>query len=708
MRKLRFLVLALGLAYLMGCGGSEDLTVGGPEGPQDPGLLPPGNVINRGTGPVLSEDEAIERILSQFLGLAPLAAQARAVRVGRGTEPFLNTFIVPGGPFPAGTAITDWDEPGIYFTTDQPYYLFWVDPAPNANLGHPCSFLYLRAADGLLVQQQVDFDPIVAGLRPLEGDAAKANNLIYTHETWERLGYASFQARALQVRQVRQPRSVGAPGGPQIGGLGVAGAPERRREADMELGRDLYESMGGDPAEFDVLDDDVEDSRIDSFDLEEALAEASEGLGPNDKFLFVLSSHGGPRGTFQVGTDSMSWEVLCALIDQNVTAGNVNLVLDTCYSGLAVEGFAAWEGKSGKRVRIITSTGATPSYSRNDGAGFNLECVIMKLRDKLLEYGTNDVKGELTLEELEQAMTEVDVSAEEIREKLCESMGDVPGADVPQWVLDWKDDYDDETSGDIDKSDGSRKSGFDDRPDPRPEILKFFQDWSELIEDKDVTGLTPFYVPGFLYNGQNVTQVNRLGGTAQIDVLSLDLLDVESPGLLVSYYDVHFDLALKRSQAGAVPIEQEERHNIRVRLEPKAGSGYEIETQQSLTQDTFGVFSPSLAPPIPAPLQIAPFGIRKGLDPLEVGDPVQPGELLTASATVTGLMSGSTGFTFAGQLITLQPQGGGVFLSAPFPAPDRQPGFYLLSVFAENRTVLVPGQVESFNGQTRTLELVYP
>ncbi len=651
-----------------------------------------------------SEEEAIARVFNLFLEIQPRGISSRgAVRIGSGLEPLLNLYIAPGGPFGSTVTVTDADNPETAFTLDQPYYLFWSDPNPLANLGHHCSILYLRAADGLLVEQVVDFDPLIGGSRLLEFESSRAANLVYTHEDWRRLGYSPGLSQLRSLEGLF--KGVGEAGGPRIGGLGVAGATEERRGADLRAGRDLFEKMGGDPNDFDTLDDD-EGDRKDGFDLEEALAKASEGLGPDDKFLFVLSSHGGTDGTFQMGTDFLTWEVLCALIDQNVTAGNVNLVIDTCYAGLAVPAFDKWNGQAGKRVRILTSTGGTPSYSRSNGLGINLECVIMKLEEALAKAKED---GELTLDELEQAMAGVEVTDAEIDKKICELIGDVPGAVLSPKLKAWKDDYLDKpgAGNKVERSSGSKKGGFDDRPPAPigPLIEDFLGRWAILLGNEDVPGLTPLYIPGFNYNGQNVGQINGLGGgNVGLQVSPVRLQEIVNfPA--DSFFDVFFEVDVTRSVAGPPAITQTENHSIRMRVQRTGPSDFLIHTQQTLSQTTTGTVSDGTPPPpIPTLPTFGQVNIFGPGGPLNPGDVILPGDLIRVEGLFPDL-TGQAGVIFGGQFHTFQPQGGGVFL-AQFPAPPLPTGFYLVNVFAEHRNVALPGQQESFAGRDRTFEFI--
>ncbi|MCE7872688.1 hypothetical protein DYH09_20205 [bacterium CPR1] len=698
MKRFRNWALCALAIFWIGCGGDGTIVGGPPVVPLAPGPVPPGTILSPGTGPVNSEDDAIARVFNLFLGIQARAGRGE-VRVGTGLEPLLNLYIAPGGPFGNGVTVTDADDPKTAFTLDQPYYLFWVDPNPIANLGHTCSILYLRAADGLLVEQVVDFDPLIGDRRLLELESAKAQNLVYTHEDWRALGFSPGLSQLRSLEELW--KGVGEAGGPRIGGLGVAGATEARREADLDAGRDLFEKMGGNPDDFDSLDDD-EGDRKDGFDLEEALAKASEGLGEDDKFLFVLSSHGGEDGTFQMGTDFLTWEVLCELIDQNVTAGNVNLVIDTCYAGLAIPAFDKWNGQAGKRVRILTSTGTTPSYSRANGLGINLECVLMKLEEALAKAKED---GELTLDELEQAMEGVEVTDAEIDKKICELIGDVPGAVLDPEMQAWKDDYLDKpgAGNEVDRSSGSRKGGFDDRPPaPNDPFLEFLTRWAVLLEARDVPGLTPLYIPGFNYNGQDVQQINGLGGTGTIQVSPIRSLTVGGfPA--DSFFDVFFEIDVTRSVAGPPAIAQTETRNVHMRLQQTGPSDFLIHTQQTVSQTTTGTVSdgtpPPPFPPLPTFGDITIFGPG---GPLHPGDAILPGDLIRVEGLFPDL-TGQAGVIFGGQFHTFQPQGGGIFL-AQFPAPPLPTGFYLVSVFAEHRNVVVPGQQESFAGRDRTFE----
>jgi hypothetical protein len=457
------LIFTFGLA-LSGCGDSGNNLVF--PNTNDAGLvngaLPPGTVIAKNTGPVLNSDQAVQRFLSQYLtSSSPIVSQKV---IGIGSQALVNAYLVPSGPFQAGAAISDADDKQVSFTLDQPYYLFWVDPDPLANLGHSCALVYMRASDGLLVEQRTDFDPKVDQSRPLELPSVKLANLIYSHEEWQKL--SAIPAPVLRVNPssvLARDAGVGEANGPRIGGLGIAGAPEARRGADLDAGETLFKEMGGTSAGFMRLVD-TEGERASKSKLETALSEASSGLGADDKFVLILSSHGSPDGRFQLGTDLVTWEELCMLLEQKVTAGNVNLVLDTCFAGTSVDAFEKWKNKTGKRFRLLTSTDRTPSYSRANGLGLNYECALEAIRKNLAKAKED---GTLTLDELEQAFSDAKFTLEDVTKKMCELVGDVPGGNPPASLKQWKNDFENDL-GEKDKVAGTSAGvtlGFTGSPD---------------------------------------------------------------------------------------------------------------------------------------------------------------------------------------------------------------------------------------------------
>jgi hypothetical protein len=689
------LLLAL---FLAGCGSGFDESISG--SPNGEGARPPGTVLANNTGPVFSEQDAILRFLEIYVGSGDVNRSGilpREVRVGTDGTPIVNAYILPGGPFEPGTRVTEADLLEGGYDLEQFYYLFWVDPNPFANLGHDCSIVYLRASDGLMVEQVVDFDPVVGGARLLEFDQDKIDGLIYTHRFWRDLGFAPGQPASVSraIPQVHA-QGVGQPGGPAIGGLGVSGAPEARRAADLAAGRDLFESMGGEPGDFKTLVD-TENDRATVDDLKTALAAASKDLGPADKFLFVLSSHGSTDGKFCLGKTQVRWQDLCALLEGNVSAGNINLVIDTCYAGTAIPAFAEW---SGKRIKVVTSCGGTPSYSRPDGLGINLECIIEELKALIAAAGGD---GTLTLAELEKAMGDVDVTDEEIDKKICDFIGDVPGAVLHPDDRAWKDDYlnDIGAKDKVKRSSGS-KTGGSSPPNP---LGEFLIDWSQQLAAEDVGGLTPFYVPNFIYDGKNVSQINRLDSPVDIQIRSLQLRSFQPFG--DSFFDLTFELQLAVALAGPPAISQTEDQIVRMRVKEGVGAhGFQIQTQQTLSQSTTGTLGlPPLAiPPLPTFQALTITGPGGAISP---GDPISPGDQVQVQVSLPDFSpsSGSAGVVFGGQFLTLQPTGGGNYASSPFNVPVLAPGYFVFDVFAETRTVGVPGLQESYAGRSQTLEV---
>jgi hypothetical protein len=698
----------LALMLLAGCGSGNDNFVATATG--SGGATPPGVIINPGTGPVNSEQDAIDRFFRQYLGVEPVSARAQVF--GTDQAPLVNAYILPGGPFSAGANVTDADDPLLGFVLDQPYYLFWVDPNPVANLGHNCSIVYLRAGDGLLVEQDVDFDPLVGNQRLLELPSDLEAGLIYTHAVWRDLGYAPGEPSVAAQSDILA-QGLGQPGGPSIGGLGVAGATEERRTADLAAGAALFTDMGGELVDFDTLRD-KEGDRKDGFDLEEALAKASEGLGPDDKFLFVLSSHGSPHGTFSMGTDSLTWAQLCELLEQNVTAGNVNLVLDTCFSGLAVAEFEKWNTK--KRVKIVTSTGvATPSYSRSNGLGINLGCVIKDLRMRLDAAG-----DELTLGELEQAMEDVNVTQEELDKKICEAIGDVPGANLSPKKRAWKDDYlgVPGAADKVTRTTPPKKGGFDKRPITE-EVTGFLDDWRKAINSHPDFGfvipfpqLDAFYPLNFIFDGQNVSQINRLGNNVrhQLSPPIVSHLDVDpQTGDITIRFTIRDDITV----SGGNPISQSEESETRMVLHPvtppvTGEPRFDIFSQIQLHQTAQGTIGsgPPVSPLLPI---IGDYSFSVLAGPLPDGG-VDLGilEQVTGEATVLDLQpsgSGSSsvvGSTLGGQVTYWSVTSGDIF-EGIFNVPTVPTGPYVLTVFAENRNIGPGG--ESFSAVSRAVEV---
>lgn len=536
-------LLALLTFAFLGCGDSNQEFVFTPQGGGQAATgLPPGNVINQGTGPVVNQGDAVNRFLLQFLQSNPPLVLPQAI-IGQSTQPLVNAYLVPGGPFPAGTTISDADDETAY-TADQNYYVFWVDPNPLANLGHECSLVYLRESDGLIVEQIVDFDPKIGTIRPLEFPTDKEAALIYSHQDWQDLNAIpnpSVPTRAI----LAQSNGVGETGGPKIGGIGVAGASETRRTADLDAGQDLFVEMGGTVGGFKRLQDKKGD-RINKQELGEAISQANLGLNAGDKFVFVLSSHGSTSGRFCVGSETMSWEELCEMLELRVTAGNVNLILDTCYSGTAIAAFDKWKTQTTKRVRVITSTNNTPSYSRGNGLGFNLECAFDAVREQITAAKSD---GTLTLEELEKAFEDASFTTTEVNDKLCTAIGDVPGRELSAKLRAWKDDFLD--IGTVDKIEATTaglKLGFTGSPD--------------LINVGP--GLAATHIVGTSPCPQNVGSIaigNNTTEEIEIQITTSSALFGETPttftlpgNLGATTRDIFFDCSTQTSFSGTVTI----------------------------------------------------------------------------------------------------------------------------------------------------------
>lgn len=707
------------LLLLAGCGdGSGDFVSIANNNAGGQLLLPPGTVITQGTGPVANQAAADQRILQQFLGLPRADVRAQTVAFG----PLINMYRIPGGLVFPGTSISEADSPDAAFSLSDAYFIYWRDPNPLANLGHKCSMLYLRAKDGLIVEQEVDFDPLIAQVRVLELDSDKAANLLYTHPDWRDLGAAPGLSPVTPrvLAQMSTP-GVGQPGGPAIGGLGVAGAPEARRAADLTEAANLFEAMGGNKADFDTLDDDP-GARKDKNDLETAIKEATTGLGDGDKFLFVLSSHGSKAGKFCMGTDQMTWAELCKLLDDNVTAGNINLVIDTCYAGTAIAEFDKWAATSTKRVRVVTSTDDTPSYSRPNGLGFNLECAIKDLKDKLTAAKGD---GTLTLDELEQAMADTSFTQEEIDGKICKFIGDDPPgtANLSAAKRAWKNDYLDKEGAatNVERTTPGKKTGFDNRPLPQT-IEQFLEAWRVAVSSDDPLVLEPFYVPNFIYDGRNFEQINSFGTQVDVEIVALSLQNVQPITIdTTDAFDVQVTLERDLTVSGPPTIEQHENQTVRFRVFPvdspgQGEPGFDIYTQQVLVQEYSGTLTgtgqttPTVFPSPPLfvdlTIQQGPLGFMEDLMP---GDSLVPSDFYRAFMNLGTGGAGSTGLTFGGVSHPMPEADPNFYSTGFFNAPPlAAEQFFLMSVFAENRDVTISGQLEAYRGFTRTIEVVTP
>jgi hypothetical protein len=680
MRRFLWVAVALALVFMAGCSSFDEIS-GGAGDPT--GSLPPGVVINSGTGPVTSSQDAFHRVASQYLGITlPDQTSGRddgGAVIGGAGEPSINLYQAPDGPLSAGTAVAEWDTLTEAYVLRERYYFFWADPNPRAKLGHLCNYLYLRERDGLLIEGQVDFDPGVNGSRIFELPAQQLDTLCYTHQIWIDRGVSPLSPTVARVQPQIRAQGVGMAGGPNFHALAVVGATDKSMSNDIGKFQDYFTEIGGDPADFDSLQD-VAGDRATEDDLRQKLIDANAGLGPDDKFLFCLSSHGSKAGSFQLGKGKMTWQELCLLLDQTVTAGNLNIIIDTCYGGLAIEVFEDWTGA--RRVRLVTGTGtATPSYT-----GVNIECMLAELL-ALAQQATQD-DGVLTLNELEKTFSDLDVTLAELEAKVCADLN-------TQSDLDWKED---EYKADPTSPGG--KLGSDNRPG-MGDIVEFFRNWGGRVSAEDSAGLRPFYSPTYFYNGQDLNSILDFSGGFDFEISGIDLVDVThvSSDTLAT-----IDLDVLTSAPGLNQTEQRQMQ-FRLRGAPTQPQLYTIEGQRVVEQQTTGTMG-NTPPAVPS----SPHIDSGALNQLS-GLTAAPGDPFIIRVSITGLsdtnipgQSNSFGLFLGGQFFPLVPQGGDLFQGIII-VPNLINGLYVVELFAENRVTNQVTNGQAYAGTHQSAEL---
>lgn len=412
MARRRVFLLLLSIAQLAllcaACGGSDGQ-----------GDLPRRTTrVLAGVGALPSQQAADEVVLRRYANVpagrqetgpdGPNGAQV----IGQGADESLrDIYAVPGGLLPAGTRVrsaepeTDADT----FVLPEPHFLYWVDPMPNADLGHTCFTLYVRASDGRIVEQRNEFDPLVDGARPLEFDAAKREHRLYRHQLWLLTEDALVAPPA--TRAASGSRDLAA--GTTVRTVIIAGTSEARRQTDIDASTSFAKDKLGQSDEDITIVRDQEDDRLTEQDIKDAIKNAAAGLGEDDKLLIILSSHG-TEIAFTVGDGFMTWLGLALFLSTEVKAEHVNVILGPCHSGAAVPQFESVQGLSDSRVQVLTSTDAErPAWVYN-GLSTPL-CLYFEGIGAALDTGNGD--DTLTIDEIETAFGSVDLTAAQANEK---------------------------------------------------------------------------------------------------------------------------------------------------------------------------------------------------------------------------------------------------------------------------------------------------
>ena len=482
------------LSFLLACGSSSNTAT----------VLtgdPPGDVTS-GTGSVADSTDATQRVLTQFLGL-PATRQAGTPFVGTGDQPFVNLYLASDGALPAGTLVTDRDPDSAVYELNAPYFLFWLDPDPLAQLGHLCYLLFVATRDGRIIATPAEFDPQIGTSTPLLFREDKLARVVYEHQIWRDEQMAVAQRGSRQVLA----------NGQMAKGLYVGGNYEFDSAKDIEMVEGFLKNITGEDTPLDSLLD-KKDDRIDEHELAAKLRDASAGLGEGDKFYFVISSHASKNGKVNVGSDWLTWEQLCEILDQNVSAQYLNIIISACYSGLADAKFKNWDAKTDKGVRWFTVTDGThPSYVDSDGS-FGIRCALKALMAALAGARTD---GQLTVAELEAAMAALgtDVTGDEIRKKICDKYKPINLA----W---WNDFEKDDGDGDKVRPQGDPVTGGFAPAQPAViEVPQSIIDFSEQIRlarlANDPVQLLSLFDPMYLYDGLDRQQVVQ--GNPQLRVV---------------------------------------------------------------------------------------------------------------------------------------------------------------------------------------------
>lgn len=372
---------------------------------------PPGRLI-AGRGPVPNLNAAVALVLADYLGVG--ATRQDGPVIGGDDDPLLDLYRLDDTATPQGTVIRPFfDETG--YRLNQDYFVFFVDLNPAADFEHPAFYLYVRPDDGAIFEQQVASFPVVDDLIRLTSDADQAAHLVY--------GHALFQPPAA-TRQSPPTLSGGS-----AHGLFLGGSDEGRRQADFDHANDYLKEVTGEAEPLDRLWHN-HPNPIDKADVATALRDASSGLGADDKFFLIISTHGKElRSEFQVGTERMTYEELCRAIEENVTAGHVNILTAVCFSGKLHDIFLGWDDDTTKGVRWYTGAPSDKeSYSDEDQGNWALACAFEKLTEALAAARGD---GSLTVAELEVAMAGLRVTEAELLDKIIANARAVGGADNP-------------------------------------------------------------------------------------------------------------------------------------------------------------------------------------------------------------------------------------------------------------------------------------
>lgn len=404
----------------------------------------------------LSQEAADQILLEQVLRVTP----------GQPVIPALAAYRHQSGMLIAGSAVSspipgEWSQ-----VVDKSGFLYWIDPLTTARLGHSTTVIFIDQ-NGQITTIPSQFYPQVNGVPQV----VDPTNLVYPSASQFTTRQAVPPGR-IAIQQTSTSLDT------DIGGLFVAGDSRGDFLAEESLAREAFGAMGGLPSELDKLS--VEDIPVPTKDeLAKSLKEASQGLGSEDKFYLHVAAHGTP--THLVLGDSgagktpttVTWAELCGLLSENVSAGNVNIVVTSCYSGFLLDQLPRWEQEWKARVQVIT-TGFTPSLGNFEGDGpINGKCAVDDLLERL---DAATLEGRLALEALEAAFAEVEATREEIVEKVCDL------------AVQFEQDNPRKTAAKIPTSssvDPVAVGGFDSRNDPAPPPQEPDEDGDGIPDSED-------------------------------------------------------------------------------------------------------------------------------------------------------------------------------------------------------------------------------
>lgn len=321
-------------------------------------------------------------------------------------------------PLPIGTVITVPEEltTRTVFEFDSPAYFALIDPMPTAKFGHKVEFVMVDALTGAITRE-VEFDlPIVNGelywstfeerFTSNERFEPKTNEQILGPVVLDILEWEedenspdfSFSPLLSKLPKTRSNSYISQLAGKKDGvagkmvGVVVASGSDAEIVADAKSMGDMMEGYGFTVERFDSKTDTLAD-------VIAGIKSVAEGLGPEDKFMFYISSHtelnddnndNKPDGNRALRLDygkdqdtETKWTImnkgssandLIKLIGE-IKAGTINLVIDACYAESViinmtkpvVKSITPFKPKTDQNVHVfassardLTSEGASP------------------------------------------------------------------------------------------------------------------------------------------------------------------------------------------------------------------------------------------------------------------------------------------------------------------------------------------------------------